>query len=66
MPAGRNTCAQCGSILFGTPEHAPDIVTIYAGSLDDRRQFQPTFAQFVKDRPEWPARTLIEHPGRAP
>src|SRR5690554_2556362 len=34
LPAVRNFCAECGCLLFGTPESEPDLVTIYAGSLD--------------------------------
>ena len=60
----RNFCADCGSLLFGTPEVAPEMVTIYAGSLDDPESFQPTDAFFTAQRPSW-ARLqgpLTEHP----
>nr|WP_241991505.1 GFA family protein [Paraburkholderia sp. RAU2J] len=40
MPTTRNFCAHCGSLLFGTPRHAPEIVTIYAGTLDDPSRFK--------------------------
>ena len=71
MPGGsgqaavRNFCGQCGSMLFGTPESAPEMVTIYAGSLDDPESFAPTDALFVTHRPAW-ARLhapLLEHAG---
>jgi len=41
----------CGSLLFGTPEVAPEIVTIYVGSLDDPSIFKPAFAQFTRTVP---------------
>lgn len=62
-PAVRHICAQCGSLLFGTPESAPDLVTIYAGSLDDPTLFVPGEAIFVGQRPPWArlAADLVEH-----
>jgi hypothetical protein len=51
--AVRNFCPDCGSLLFGTPEAAPDMVTIYAGSLDDPDVFEPQIAQFVRSRHAW-------------
>jgi len=53
MTAVRNFCADCGSLLFGTPESAPEMVTIYAGSLDDPSSFMPTDALFAGHRPVW-------------
>lgn len=53
MPAVRNFCAECGSLLFGTPESAPEMVTIYVGSLDDSTHFQPQAALFTSQRPTW-------------
>ena len=60
----RNFCAECGSQLFGTPESAPELVTIYAGSLDDPEAFTPTDALCVSQRPHWArlALPLVEHP----
>lgn len=61
--AVRNFCGECGSLLFGTPEAAPDLVTLYVGSLDDPSVFVPTQAIFVAQRPAW-ARLdapLVEH-----
>jgi hypothetical protein len=49
----RNFCPRCGSLLFGTPEVAPHVVTLYAGSLDDPTVFKPQFAQFARSRPAW-------------
>jgi hypothetical protein len=52
----RHFCPDCGSLLFGTPEVAPEIVTVYVGSLDDPSVFNPAFAQFTRDRPAWDQR----------
>ena len=49
----RHFCPNCGSLLFGTPEVAPDIITIYVGSLDDPSAFDPQYVQFTRDRPDW-------------
>ena len=51
--ARRNFCAECHSLLFGTPEVAPDLVTIYAGSVDDGDLFVPQKAQFTRARQAW-------------
>ena len=51
--ATRNFCGDCGSLLFGTPEVVPDIVTIYVGSLEDSSMFEPRYVQFTRDRPAW-------------
>jgi hypothetical protein len=57
----RNFCARCGSLLFGTPEVAPQIVTIYVGTLDDSSMFAPRFAQFARTKPAWSGATIAEH-----
>jgi hypothetical protein len=49
----RNFCGECGSLLFGTPEVQPEVVTIYAGSLDDPAVFQPLEAIFTRHRAPW-------------
>jgi hypothetical protein len=49
----RYFCPNCGSLLFGTPEVVPDIVTIYVGSLDNPNNFEPQHAMFTRDRPDW-------------
>ena len=61
--AVRNFCSECGSLLFGTPESAPEMVTIYAGSLDDAAAFSPREALFIAHRPPWAklAVQLVEH-----
>jgi len=62
-PAIRNFCSECGSQLFGTPESAPELVTIYVGGLDDPTAFFPREALFVGQRPPWAklAVQLVEH-----
>jgi hypothetical protein len=61
--AVRNFCSECGSLLFGTPESAPDLVTIYVGTLDDTSVFHPKEALFTGQRPVWAklAIQLVEH-----
>ena len=53
MDAVRHFCGGCGSLLFGTPEAAPMMATIYAGSLDNPALFRADAAQFVRSRPVW-------------
>ena len=43
--AVRNFCGTCGSLLFGTPERYPEMVTIYVGTLDDPSIFVPTSSE---------------------
>lgn len=61
----RHFCVVCGSLLFGTPEVAPDLVTVYAGSLDAAEAFSPTMAIFTRSRPAWAVleRPLTEYDG---
>src|SRR5215510_10477965 len=63
LPAVRNFCSECGCLLFGTPESAPEVVTIYVGSLDDPAAFSPKEALFTSQRPPWAklAAQLVEH-----
>jgi len=49
----RHFCPVCGSLLFGLPEVAPDVVTICAGSLDDLSLFQPQLVMYARSRPSW-------------
>jgi hypothetical protein len=51
----RHFCPTCGSLLFGTPEMAPDAVSVYVGSLDDPSVFKPAAVLFTRDRPTWDA-----------
>ena len=61
--AVRNFCSECGSMLFGTPECEPELVTLYVGSLDDPKVFNPQAALFTGQRPAWAQLSveLIEH-----
>lgn len=61
QPAIRNFCPRCGSLLFGTPEVAPHMITIYVGSLDDPGAFTPEFAQFARSKPAWCGSAVVEH-----
>ncbi|SDR50040.1 Uncharacterized conserved protein [Paraburkholderia fungorum] len=67
MPTTRHFCAHCGSLLFGTPHHAPEIVTIYAGTLDEPSQFKADFVQFTAERHRLDAREpgVAQYTGRA-
>ncbi|NML34731.1 GFA family protein [Paraburkholderia antibiotica] len=68
MPTTRHFCPECGSLLFGTPHHAPHIVTIYAGTLDDPARFEAEFVQFTGERHRLDAHdaAIPQHAGRAP
>jgi hypothetical protein len=68
MPTTRNFCPRCGSLLFGTPRHASEIVTIYAGTLDDPSRFNAEFVQFTSERHRLDARQpdIPRHVRRAP
>ncbi len=51
--AERHFCPNCGSLLFGTSDLAPDAVSIYVGALDDPSIFKPEAAVFVQNRHPW-------------
>lgn len=53
--ATRNSCPDCGGLVFGGIHGVHDSHTIYAGSLDDPAQFHPAIAIFVRDKPDWVA-----------
>lgn len=60
-PTTRHFCPACGSLLYGVPEMAEGVVTVYAGGLDDPSAFAPQVAVYVKDRCAWDA-PAIERP----
>ena len=64
--AVRNSCAVCGSLVFGGPRGGPDGYTLYAGSLDDPERFRPTLAIFTRAAPSWVVlpEGLKRYPGR--
>ena len=51
----RNSCAACGSLVYGGEYGADDDHTIYAGTLDDPARFRPQIVIFNRDRPDWVA-----------
>ena len=51
--AVRNSCPECGGLVFGGIVGVDDSHTIYAGSLDDAALFRPTLAIFTRDRVDW-------------
>ncbi|MDG2523362.1 GFA family protein [Caulobacter segnis] len=51
--AVRNSCPNCGGLVFGGVVGESDSHTIYAGSLDDPSLFKPQIAIFNRDRPDW-------------
>ena len=51
--ATRNSCPDCGGLVFGGEHGLDDSHTVYAGSLDDPSLFRPTMALFERDRPDW-------------
>jgi hypothetical protein len=53
LNSARHFCPVCGSLLFGTPETAPEAVSIYVGTLDDPSIFEPTTVLFTRNRPAW-------------
>lgn len=53
--ATRNSCPDCGGLVFGGIAGVHDSHTIYAGSLDDPSHFRPTMAIFLRDKPDWMA-----------
>lgn len=68
LPARRHFCPECGSLLFGMPASAPDLVTLYAGGLDDPSVFSPTDALCTRQRPDWArlAVALVAHADMPP
>jgi hypothetical protein len=63
----RGFCPTCGSLLFGKPEAAPAVTTVYAGTFDDPSLFEASFQQFVRSRPGWEgANHMVEFQAAAP
>lgn len=50
---GFGFCGACGSPIFKTTAMAPDLIFIYAGSLDDPAIFPAPREVFTESRPEW-------------
>ena len=53
QPTIRHFCPDCGSLLFGEPRVAPELITLYLGGLDDPPEFKPDYVQFTAQRPGW-------------
>ena len=53
LSANRQFCPVCGSQIFASDEATPDVLTIFAGTLDDTSQFSPRVAIYVRSRPHW-------------
>src|SRR4051812_24243432 len=51
--AVRNTCASCGSLVFGGIYGQDAMHTIYAGTLDDPSLFKPVMAINTRYKPAW-------------
>ena len=49
----RNFCGACGGLVFGGVVGESVSHTIYAGSLDNASQFEPTMAIFTRCKPGW-------------
>lgn len=63
LAAVRHFCPTCGSQIFATDVATPDVLTIFAGTLDDTSLFQPETAIYIRSRPDWDllAARLPEH-----
>ncbi len=51
--AVRNSCPNCGGLVFGGVVGQDESHTIYAGSLDNPADFRPTIAIFNRGRADW-------------
>jgi hypothetical protein len=49
----RHFCPHCGSRLFGTSSHMPELFTVNAGVLDDPSLYRPTMSVYAKRRHAW-------------
>jgi len=52
-PKQSGFCPECGSTLFGKPEHWPNLIIVYAGSLLDASNYKPQANLWVQDAPSW-------------
>jgi hypothetical protein len=74
IPTNRHFCPACGSMVYGDGAREPgvdDMVTLYAGSLDDPTAFTPQMAIFTRHRPQWaapvdPVQEYSTMPGEGP
>lgn len=53
MTVSRSFCPDCGSPVLAVPERAPKICIVYAGTLDDRSDFNPTVCGWCDSGQPW-------------
>lgn len=53
QPIVRSFCPRCGARLFANPQSAAGTTILYAGTLDDPSQFEPTIAIHLESRAPW-------------
>jgi hypothetical protein len=53
LPKQHGFCSDCGSTLFGKPQVWPNLLIVYAGSLDDTSTYPPQTNLWLQDAPEW-------------
>lgn len=53
--ARRGFCAQCGSLVLGGSSGMPELLAVFAGSLDDGRRFAPQAVLFHAQAQPWDA-----------
>jgi hypothetical protein len=58
LPKKHGFCPECGSSLFGKPQHWPHLLIVYAGSLVDSSVFTPQTNLWLCDAPSW---ACIDH-----
>jgi hypothetical protein len=51
--AKRAFCPNCGSRVFSLPPFAPDLMVLYATSLDDPSIFKPAMDIFTSSAQPW-------------
>ena len=51
----RSFCGECGSSLYATTARNDKIVSVFAGTLDNVSEWQPSKEQYCKNKAEWVA-----------
>ena len=49
----RHFCTSCGTPLFSTYPHMPDVILLKAGSLDDSASYEPAGQIWCDSRQDW-------------
>lgn len=52
-PKQHGFCSECGSTLFGKPQHWSHLLIVYAGSLDNSSEILPKKNLWLQDAPSW-------------